>query len=891
MGVETQLGIVPQPLHGRLGFKPNGNLVTGSDPLAQGTGVDSRFQVPGGLSVTGPGSGRYTLATASEGYFNNYEASGRPTNGFFNLAGRLDVAFFEDVKVHLHLNPNSPTPGLMMGGWPSPDRPAPTHGWTINGRDYFTDPKFDPSNRGFPDISGLTADAYRNSATEDYHPRAQKEWIEVASFDYPLSWDPALREFHSSQDAPTDLMIVDVKGRVKRLTPGVVDIVFQDDFSLSLPALKVPNLTSPLEEAADAPFLSLSNALRKTIVGALDATHIRQGMLSIRKALNDRADDLIRPLLSLSPGLNPAIDDLYDKLKAVHAQNPGPIAASTLSSILGDANGLFGKAIQGLSDVQAGVGTVQSELHTVFEDVDAMLVMLDTMLTRTNGKRPIITTVVTQVTKDQMGKLFAGIADETISGIADDYLEELEPTIEEIQEEIEDLRKQIGELRAQVDGLTGNFSDALQSATHQGTEIQGAIDQAANSLQDYLKTGLNAADDLFDPSRKQEVEAALRERLTLGLLGSSIPTELQLALRRYVYDPDELVDQLMGALFQQINGVIHDTVHDILQNTAGRITDTVTSIQGLPNISKSIAAGTLSGSCHINGDALREIRLDAQVQMNIPDPTDPFSFRGFILLREVDSNSRAPGCKPQDGDPVAEITLGAHNVPLKKWLHSDLFANVEGKVALHDRHVIGIGGTAEITGDVKMKSMSVNGIGATMAFGEFDNYLAARAGVKVRFLTLNGGIFIGKSCTDEPLVFADADFHKAIAPRPVYIGVYANVAARVAGTELFGIPSTCLLRLDGWAHTSEYFFTSAEGVPYRFGGRFGFGMEGELLCVIDGRGEADIQADVTGDQFILNGDLRLEGTLGACPFCIDGSASVHLDGEAGPDGLNYHLDF
>ncbi len=151
LGVETKLPFIPQALHAALGFKPNGNLVC---PLDNVSNVDSRFEVPAQLSLQGPTNSVFTLSTVAEGYFNNWETPGAAAlaSGFYNLAGKIRVPFFTDVKVHLHVTPVNATTAQVdiMGGWPDPDSAAADLGWSVNGSNYFNQAEFDPHSDGWP---------------------------------------------------------------------------------------------------------------------------------------------------------------------------------------------------------------------------------------------------------------------------------------------------------------------------------------------------------------------------------------------------------------------------------------------------------------------------------------------------------------------------------------------------------------------------------------------------------------------------------------------------------------------------------------------------------------------------------------------------------------------
>ncbi|MCU0780551.1 MAG: hypothetical protein MUF04_05540, partial [Akkermansiaceae bacterium] len=96
-------------VYGTLGFHSHGGLVRAADGIE---GMTSRLRAPNQVVFNGPakpgGYERYRLTTVCDVYLNHYE-SGNAGDGFLNLAGMLDVAFFQDIQVHLQASSNSAT--------------------------------------------------------------------------------------------------------------------------------------------------------------------------------------------------------------------------------------------------------------------------------------------------------------------------------------------------------------------------------------------------------------------------------------------------------------------------------------------------------------------------------------------------------------------------------------------------------------------------------------------------------------------------------------------------------------------------------------------------------------------------------------------------------------
>lgn len=293
LGVETKLPLIPQAFHALLAFQTNGNLATADTKVE---GVDSRFAVPPEISLQGSGNSHYTFATAGEGYFNNWEAASN-TPGFFNLVGRIKFPFFVNSKTHLHIEPVG-TNVFIMGGWPSPDLGGTNYGWNDgSGNNFFNTAKFDTANRGFP--AGIKVTDYRRALGAKslpaglYRPRAQRDWIEVAKFDYSLQWKPLLREFSSYEDALVSLPMIDVYSHLKVLTPGKVDLDFAQDISLSLPHIKLLDLANDALGEINLPL----NSVEKAVQDGLHTTLNVAGFNSLQRVLRDQTDDLLRPVL------------------------------------------------------------------------------------------------------------------------------------------------------------------------------------------------------------------------------------------------------------------------------------------------------------------------------------------------------------------------------------------------------------------------------------------------------------------------------------------------------------------------------------------------------------------------------------------------------------------
>jgi hypothetical protein len=185
-------------LHGVLGFHPSGNLVTRADCQAPDGPLDlpfdSRLKMPSNFKLKGPKAEKYNVVPVSDAYLSNWDNRAQNPRGvgFLNFAAKLDVPFFEDLKVHVHTSANreqTNAPLYLMGGWP-------TKGYQVAGKDFFNDKTFDSDNKGFPgDVNVVEYEEGKELLGDKYHVRATRNWLDIVQLDAPLKWSASGRAF------------------------------------------------------------------------------------------------------------------------------------------------------------------------------------------------------------------------------------------------------------------------------------------------------------------------------------------------------------------------------------------------------------------------------------------------------------------------------------------------------------------------------------------------------------------------------------------------------------------------------------------------------------------------------------------------------------------------
>lgn len=883
LGVETKLPFLGQAFHAALGFKSNGNLVTAADLVL---GVDSRFKVPGHLTLQGPGTSTFSLETAGDGYFNNWETPGRPDAGFYNLAGKIRVPFFSDVKVHLHVTPTGPTTAQIniMGGWPDADGNGENRGWNVGNNNYFNTAKFDKHADGWP--QGIPLSAYRVSPNNTYHPRVQRNWIDVAKFDYPLQWNVALHEFAGFVDSKVELPVIDVNSRLKELSPGKVDFDFAQDITLQLPRIKVLDFANDALNELNGPINSVSNAIRQELGQLFNTTGLTSGFRSLQNTLREDASGFFRPIVQ--PALTPAVNQIYTLLAAVQASNPAGFRTNIIGIVTGAAVNLQTN-IQQITGAAGQANTVFGQLNQTLSDADDTLGLFLNVLKKDNtGQRHVVRAIIQKLAHDQGVSPVPDLADGLVNGLLGD----LEPTLAKVESELTDLRAQFAQLHSAVATATGDFSSALSTTVYDGAALSAFVQSAGATVSNLLATVVASNPDYFtaDPAAARQ---AILDRLTLAFLGSPLPGNYQQTFRQFLYDNNFVLDQLMDVLFDQINRSIRD---GLANQIAGASDGAFSAMKGIGQMSQSFLSAKIRGAPTFEGDSLRRIHLDAAIQMNLPDE---MHFNAYLDIKELTSQSVPLDCIPA-GAPAAEVTLGAKDIPLS-WLGitslKPMTLTVEGRWTLQSGKVLGIGGLFDIKGEVGFKGCSVTEIGADFAIGELENFFAAKAAGTITILGIpvdvQLGIFAGHACSLDPLKFIDPDADKVLDAPMGFSGLYLQYGGGLDLAEILFGESSCWLDVRATVSTAVYY----QGGPRS--GKIGFrqkvAVDLDLICVLSGHVDVALGASATftppSDYEIdLVGEANICGKIGYCPFCLEGCKGITIKGVVNDGHIDYHID-
>ncbi len=877
LGVDAFAVHVEGTLHGVWGFHPSGNLITLADCQAANGPLDppfdSRLKMPGQFKLKGPKQEKYNVTPISDAYLSNWDYRGQNGRGvgFVNFAAKLDVPFFEDLKVHVHTSANreqTNAPIHMMGGWP-------TKGYQVAGKDFFNDKTFDSDNKGFPgDVNLIEYEDGKESLGDKYHVRAMRNWLDIVQLDAPLKWSSSGRAFRGYEQVKTDLVVISAEYEPKYLSAINAELTFGIQYE-GMPQINLANLA-----------FDQLGGLQDAFQGVVQAEVIDKGFNALNSLLEAGIQQVMEPVLNelLEQPINALFAELSSHYDPVQKQFTVPLAqvqniVRQYCGVVAGAPTNFRNVLEtGLLGEISNPNGIVGQIDGRLADAEGALLQIENLLAEAgDGNRQLVTTLlkqlvstlVAQATDSPIAQSLAGMAADIAGGAIDPYLNEFlkkaDPTLDEIHSVISSIRG----VFTQVRGALGNgqeFVNELKAKMNElvaGNEVLNAMQKACQDVESYLGQFQAGIDNPFTPANAQAFKNHLRQRIGDRLGGSAIPAAITSILKQRLYDLESAVHEAVDSVFQQVNIIIRDTLGQALSEIDN-------SINGfLGPVSGTMGAGRINGYAHIVGDSLKELRLDIYAQFKVPTEME---FNAYVQIRELDSESEENGCIGP-GEKATEVRVGAKDVDLS-FASTDLVASVEAKFTFRTEPsftIMGVGAGVEITGELSFATFKITYLGAQMAFGSEENYFSGACALEFNSYKAKGGIYFGRTCTLDPF-FWDQDV-KQIIGKPPFTGVYAYGEVWIPVSEaLLGIPATCLFEISAGVGLGAGFFI--EGPT--FVGKMLLGCYGSILCLASLEGELKLVGVKNADGLQLKGGGRLEGCLGPCPFCVCADAQVDV---------------
>lgn len=869
LAVEARAELFEQKLSGELGFRPNGQIATRDNEVGTQPEFDSRLKLPT-VAMPGPGNQTYTFTPSQDAYFNDAAAANAPASGsgFLCLFGTVDVPFFEDLKWNVH------TRGVFTGSTPLLYSVA--SGWTDGGKTGYDTIFFDSSHRGFPAATN-PAD-YRESSVQGgtYAVQARQSWLGIPNaFEYDLKWDESGKVF-SSLEVSKAFYTFELEHRAKFLSPETAEITFGVAYDgvpkLNLAGFAADQLDDAVGYAGN--FIdSLGRDAAQTLFDGIDAG---------KDMVASGAEDLLAPVIDgpLMTAVDEFLDDLYNLPGALDDKVNSADAAALVASKIRGAAGPLQTAIDD-AFAQSGVNSVQSVVDSNVAKLQQAIGTLnapDTGMLQTGGVKKLMRSAVA----DQAPE-FIGVVAGELAGAAFDELINT-PGLQEIRSSLDSVDGQLAEVRSAITDGANGLADQIALVTTP-VNLQAIADGVADTVEEEF--GRYKLSDFVELPQipRVQLRALIRQAILDELLGSQILDVLQKQLREYVQDAVAVVQKEIDNGLQQVNSALRDVIATHLAGIDQQINQEIVG-----PMSDFIGAGRLTGYAHINGDSLTELRVDGKFRFKVPEKMD---FEGYLQIKQLTSDNRG-GCIPP-GTTVNEITIGAKKVPLE-WISPGLKADVGVKFSISGSTPVGLGGYFDMLGGpLDFESFKINDINAALAFGAIpdspymsENYLAASVDLEFSDYGLKGGIMFGRTCTLDPIILIDPEV-AAVLGDPPFTGAYVYGEARLPINELIGIPSSCILKVVVGAGAGAFYF--AEGPTY--GGKLVGEVKGEALCLVSIGGRMSLVGARQGNgPMKFNGNGKVKGKAGACPFCVKFNKSIKVsfqvaDGEIKSPSIDY----
>src|SRR5205823_4385159 len=126
------------------------------------------------------------------------------------------------------------------------------------------------------------------------------------------------------------------------------------------------------------------------------------------------------------------------------------------------------------------------------------------------------------------------------------------PTLAELEQDIRELRGKFKSI---------NPLSALTDVGADPAELVNVLNNAVSDVSSLLNSvGASASTSDYFTADKEAVKKAIRERLMMAFLGSTLCGDYQQTFKQFLFDDNFLLDQLMSALFDQLNRIVREAL-------------------------------------------------------------------------------------------------------------------------------------------------------------------------------------------------------------------------------------------------------------------------------------------------------------------------------------------
>lgn len=836
--------VTNEPMQARLGIEADGNLTTGG--LVENKPTDSRFSLPATISLktradgTPENKGAYRFTPVTKAALNNPAAGagGVPAKnvaagGFVSMAGALDVPFFDDLQVHVTM-----TSSQAGGGTSSYYVKG---GWKVDGKTFFNDAGFDKNNRGFP--SGMTYEQYCNSVDRAYLPVAKRNWRGRVDLAYPLQWEPGARQFVSPADEKGEFLVLTVEHQIQQLTSRACSLTFGT--SVGTPKLNLAAL------AAEGLAGEMTGALREALP---DPELLLKGVDELEKLLTDRFERTLDNALNAAlDAPNGPVDKLFDALDDYYDNNVVNGRRSFNGLPLNQLNA-------GLTDLTGKIKAMADEGSRFAADIDNAL---GTAIVSCNKARDVIRTrenikkVVTKLSKIKSG----GVARE-ITNVSNDIMAQSEEALVQAERLLDEVIARLEAMRtatSQVNGYMKQIRDAFDKLGADGlggNAVTAALQQVVASYTGAQDLTGNYMAEFSPAQHKARIKAIIRQHIS----GSKLAAQVQPILRGAFTEVRKTFRTAVDQVFAEINRILANAVKEAGLAVADAFTHMAGKTEGSDEDSaQAIASGAgkvgdfgmtaqARGYARITDEEIEFFRIDVMMKLNVMVEVEAAA---YFEMRNCNASTPNTSCRPA-GAVATEVSLGV--AARGKFGKHAVDVKMDGRFSFDEQmKLIGLDGSFDLKANLPFKDFSVSHMAAKFGFGSGVGFISGAVEGEIYFAAVKASCFFGFSKNPADFNLIDEDTKKVmdipipmvpgtVFPMPqvtcldyALTGFYVGYDADVSVNEIFGIPDSCMLRLTGHLRGGSFLFHQKRGDRHYLmpGLRYGFGLSGDILCVVD----------------------------------------------------------
>ncbi|MDQ8192114.1 hypothetical protein [Roseibacillus persicicus] len=864
----------------------------------------------------------------------------RPATGFVTFAATIDIPYFRDLEVQAITtatnelpNGDSTAPFAITPGWD--DGSGDTFFTKANfDPEHAGFPFAEISINDYrnPKLSGIDPDTLH---ADGHLVVAEQDMFGFIPLSYPLFWDDNTRRFASARTEKENIFVAQMEHKIDWMDAKFTNISFGATYD-GLPEIKISNfLNGEIDKASEVISNKIGELPKQAIDTGLDKLDqmLEDSLCAIINPLVDEAAgtemdpgvirELYRYLYDLYDN-NPTDDYGVFRGKVKDAlDNPSALAFNSLPKLKAFRDKICTIAETGntaIADTASFVDQIEVALEDIIKGIDVITTGIKaTQDYEVNINPPTITAsdikgilyrngsgeleivdalidlLLANLVEPAVRDVIQPLLEEGASELNDQLnmlLEDIDPALEQITEVLLTVRGYLVEIHGKVatgGEIVDKFKDFFPSDPLAKeaflNDLVSPVTTRAWNLFLQVEEGLGIdhlvdagrqfdefGDNFFNNFTEEQFVQLVKDELKDAILQSEIVRKAQFLLRQLLYDIADRVTSSLQSVLAEITTVMKTVISD----TIGALEDEINPLLG--EVSKYMGSGEISGYAEFNGDSLRKLRLDAEMQFEIPEEMALHVYLEILCYTSED-NFVDSGCI-EPGEKMVEVRIGAKDVSVE-WI-SECKINLEVKMSLKDFNTadsvppipVGVGGTFELAdGEIDFQAFKILEFGATMAIGLEECYIGAKARAIFSDYEVAAGIFFGRTCTLEPLIFVDPDIGDVVDPGTTFTGAYVYGEVWLPISQLvLGVPPSCLFRIDAGVGAGAFFFL--EGPTY--GGKIFLGVSGEALCVVSIKGEIKIILASQAGKLKGAGNGKFTAKVGWCPFCIKFSKSVKL---------------